>query len=186
MCAAAAGAGLTKLCITTEQGPFPADAFRRRRAYYACARLLHLAHWLQRYQAPIVVFDIDLIVERPVRPLFAALAGNDVCLNARDPIDSPWLDVIANVIVAAPTQAAGRYFERVASYAFALLHREPHAWLVDQAALYCVLRMLERYDAPPAVGWLTQAHESGLFHLGYAYDHLMDDPRFTKYSTPGK
>jgi len=182
--AAAAGAGLGTLCVTTEQSPFPASAFRQRRTYYACARMVHFAHWLERYQRPILVLDTDVIVERPVYPLFDSLKGNDLCLNAREPIDSPWLDVIANVIVASPTARAKRYFERVASYAVALLHSEPQAWMTDQAALYCVLKMLERYDAPPAVSWLRQAHESGLFHLGYAYDHAMADPRFTKYSMP--
>lgn len=178
----AAGAGLESFAVTVEESPFTAPEVQRRRAYYACARLLRLPLWLETYQRPILVLDIDFIVERPINVLFNALAGYDVCLNARQPIDSPWLDVIANVIVASPTRRARRFFEGVANYAHVLLQREPKAWLVDQTALYCVLKMYARFASAPTVNWLPQAHQSGLWHIGHGYDYLLSDPRFTKYA----
>ena len=178
----ASRAGLASLRITTEDSPFPETEPQQRKAFYACARLLHLPYWLDAYQAPMLVMDVDFIVESPLTSLFEAAAGHDLALNARHPIDSPWLDIIANVIVANPTPAARRYFSAVARYALTYLAREPKAWLVDQAALFCVLKMLERYSTPPTVRWLPQAHQSGLWHIGHVYDHLLDDPRFQRYA----
>lgn len=175
-------AGLDRITITSETSPFPDHEVQQRRAYYACARLLHLPYWLELYQVPILLLDVDFIVERPLDVLFEAGRGHDVCLNARHPIDSPWLDVIANVIVANPTPAARRYFGAVAHYALAHVTSEPQAWLVDQAALYCVLRMFARFGTAPAVRWLPEAHKSGLWHIGHLYDHHLNDPRFQRYA----
>ena len=176
-------AGLANIAITTERAPFPGQHAQQRRAYYACARLLHLPHWLERYAVPMLLLDVDFIVERPLDILFESSAGSDACLNARHPIDSPWLDVIANVIVANPTPRSRSYFAAVASYALGHLEREAQAWLVDQAALFCVLRMFERYGEPPAIRWLPQAHQSGLWHIGHLYDHLLNLPRFRRWSS---
>ena len=177
-------AGLKSIVITSEASPFPEHEVQQRRAYYACARLVHLPYWLQSYRVPILLLDVDFILERPLDALFEAGAAHDVCLNLRNPIDSPWLDVIANVIVAYPTAASRRYFDSVAQYALRQLEREPQAWLVDQAALFCVLRLFERFGTAPAVRWLPEAHKSGLWHIGHLYDHHMDDPRFLQYANP--
>jgi fermentation-respiration switch protein FrsA (DUF1100 family) len=126
--------------------------------------------------------DVDFIVESPLEGLVAAAGDADVGLNARDPGDSPWLDVIANVIVAQPTPAARTYFNAARNYALEYLAREPDAWLVDQSALYCVLKMLERFATPPAVAWIPAEAQNCLWHIGHAYDHLLDDPRYRKYA----
>lgn len=179
---AADGAGLSALALTTEESPYPAGAEARRRAYYACARLMHLPRWLDQYRVPVLVLDVDYIVERPLDGLFEAADESDLALNARRPIDSPWLDVIANVILARPTPAAHRYLRAVAGYVRGVLDREHKAWLVDQAALFCTLKLFERFSRAPAIAWLPQAHESGLFHIGHVYDHLLEDPRYRRYA----
>ncbi len=177
-----ARSGIVNYAVTTENSPFPGHAVQQRKAYYACGRLVHLPYWLDLYRCPILSLDVDFIVERALDPLIAAARDCDVGLNARNPVDSPWLDVIANLIVANPTPAARRYFAAVKNYALAFLRREPEAWLVDQSALYCVLKMLERYAAPPEVAWIPAQSQACLWHIGHAYDHLLNDPRFRKYA----
>jgi hypothetical protein len=177
-----ARSGLRRYAVTTEASPFPATAIKQRKAYYACGRLVHLPYWLDRYQCPIMSLDVDFIVEGPLRTLVVAARQCDVGLNLRDPLDSPWLDMIANIIVANPTPAARRYFSAVKNYALDYLRREPEAWLVDQSALYCVLKMMERFGEPPAVAWIPAAQQASLWHIGHAYDHLLDDARFRKYA----
>ena len=177
--------GLTRYTVTMETSPFSAHETKQRKAYYACGRLVHLPAWLDSYACPVLSLDVDFIVEDTLAGLVDAAAGSDVGLNARDPVDSPWLDVIANIIVANPTPASRRYFAAVKNYALRYLRQEREAWLVDQSALYCVLKMLERYAAPPAVAWLPAARQSCLWHIGHAYDHLLDDPRYRKYAQPG-
>lgn len=181
--AAARAAGLAGLVITVEDSPFPAGHPQQRKAWYACGRLVHMEHWLAHYARPVLSLDVDFIVEDRLDALVAAAAGADLALNPREPADSPWLDIIANIIVANPTPAAAAYFAAVRRYALALLEREPEAWLVDQAALYCVLAMARRFATAPAVAWLPPDIERGrLWHIGHAYDHLLQDPRYRRYA----
>ena len=174
--------GVERYVITTEASPFAAQAAQQRKAFYACGRLIHLPRWLAQYRCPILSLDVDFIVESDLSGLVAAAANADVGLNPRNPVDSPWLDIIANIIVARPTPPALAYFSAVRNYALEYLRREPDAWLVDQAALYCVLKMMERYATPPAVAWIPEASQRCLWHIGHAYDHLLNDPRFRKYA----
>lgn len=174
--------GIARHVVTTENCPFPEQETQRRKAYYACGRLVHMPYWLTRYRCPLLSLDVDFIVEGALDGLIDAARDCDAALNARDPPDSPWLDVIANIIVANPTPAAHRYFGAVKNYALDRLSREPLAWLVDQSALYCVLKMMERFAEPPAVAWIPAGSQACLWHIGHAYDHLLDDPRYLKYA----
>ncbi len=174
--------GLARYAVTTETSPFPAHETKQRKAYYACGRLVHLPYWLERYRRPLLSLDVDFIVESALDGLIEAATQCDVGLNPRDPVDSPWLDVIANIIVANPTPASLRYFGTVKNYALRYLRQERQAWLVDQSALYCVLKMLERYATPPSVAWIPADSQACLWHIGHAYDHLLNDPRYRKYA----
>ena len=175
---------LKRFVLTTEQSPFPATRPLQRRAWYACGRLVHMNRWLTQYARPILCLDVDFIVEGGLSGLVAKAKGMDVALNPRVPIDSPWLDIIANIIVANPTPAAIAYFSAVSNYALATLEREPDSWLVDQTAMYCVLAMMRRFAREPAIAWLApDAAEGLLWHIGHAYEHLLDDPRYRKYAT---
>jgi tetratricopeptide (TPR) repeat protein len=178
-------ARLARFAVTTEASPFPEHEAQQRKAYYACGRLVHLPYWLECYRRPVLSLDVDFIVEGRLDALIDAAAGYDLGLNRREPIDSPWLDVIANIIVANPTAAARRYLAAVGNYALQYLEREREAWLVDQTALFCVLKMLERFARPPTVtwfAWIMGSQPSGLWHIGHAYDHLLSDPRYQKYA----
>jgi hypothetical protein len=141
-----------------------------------------MPYWLDQYRCPVLSLDVDFIVESSLDVLVDAARQADVGLNLRDPVDSPWLDVIANIIVANPTPAARRYFAAVKKHALDCIRREPEAWLVDQSALYCVLKMMGRFETPPTVTWFPPQHLSCLWHMGHAYGHLLDDPRYRKYA----
>lgn len=173
---------IARYAVTTERSPFPPEAAQQRKAFYACGRLIHLPYWLERYGCPILSLDVDFIVQSELSGLVAAVGAADAGLNLREPVDSPWLDIIANIIVAKPTRDAMRYFTAVKNYALHYLRQEPDAWLVDQSALYCAHKMMERYDAAPAITWLPAASQDCLWHIGHAYDHLLVDPRFRKYA----
>ena len=176
------GSHLTRFAVTTETCPFPAQESKQRKAYYACGRLVHLPWWLDHYRCPVLSLDVDFIVESALDGLVDAAKSCDVGLNLRDPVDSPWLDVIANIIVANPTPASRRYFAAVKNYALKFLRQEPEAWLVDQSALYCVLKMMGRFATPPSVAWIPADRQACLWHIGHAYDHLLNDPRYRKYA----
>jgi len=178
-------AALAQVALSTEQCPYPAHEAQRRKSYYACGRLVHMPYWLQHYQRPVLSLDVDMIVKGRLDLLLDAAAGSDLALNRREPIDSPWLDVIANIIIANPTAAARRYLEAVGNYALRYIEREPAAWLVDQSGLFCVLRMMQRFGTPPTVTWITESQHPSLWHYGAANEHSVGDPRYLKYAAPG-
>ena len=177
-------AALGRLTVTTQACPYGPEAPQQRKAYYACGRFLQLPYWLERYRRPILSLDADIIVQAPLDTLFEGAPGTDVRLNPRHPSESPWLDVVANVIVAYPTPAARAYFAAVGNYTLAYLERETDPWFIDQAALFCVLKMMQRFGEPPAVDWIPQEQQAALWHLGHAYDYLLEDPRFKRYAGP--
>ncbi|MEO8443348.1 MAG: tetratricopeptide repeat protein [Betaproteobacteria bacterium] len=175
-------ADLACMAMSTETCPFPRSEPQQRKSYYACGRLLHLPYWLNCYQRPLLSLDVDVIVKGRLDLLVDAAAGGDLALNRREPIDSPWLDVIANIIVANPTAAARRYLEAVGNYVLRYIEREREAWLVDQTALFCVLKMMARFGEPPAVAWIAESQHPCLWHYGGANEHSVGDPRYLKYA----
>ena len=178
-------AGLVSLAISTETSPFPQVEKQRRKSYYACGRLVHMAYWLKRYQRPVLSLDVDIIVQGELATLVDTAGASDVGLNRREPIDSPWLDVIANIIIGNPTAAAIGYFTAVANYALEYIKREGDAWLVDQTALFCVLKMMNRYASAPSVTWISESNQPSLWHFGAANEHSVTDPRYLKYAVAG-
>jgi hypothetical protein len=177
-------ASLAPVAVTTERSPFAADAAQQRKSWYACGRLLRLPELLERYRAPVLSLDIDLVAERPLAALFDAPPAADLRLNPRHSIDAPWLDIVANIIVAFPTAAARAYLDAVGQYVVRYLARERDPWLLDQTALFCVNRMMQRYAVAPRIDWIRDDEKLALWHLGHGYDHLLADPRFTRYAGP--
>ena len=180
--AVAREAGLARFAMSTDSCPYPQSEKQQRKSYYACGRLVHLPFWLDTYQRPVLSLDVDIIVKAGLDSLIDAAAGNDLALNRREPIDSPWLDVIANIIVANPTAAARRYLTTVGNCALKWIEREREGWLVDQTALFCVLKMMQRYAQPPAVAWITESQQAALWHYGAANEHSLVHPTYRKYA----
>lgn len=179
--AVAAKSGIVSYAVTVEESPLDERAVAARKAYYASGRFMLLPSLLADYGVPILSLDIDFIVERPLGVMIEAHSGVDLVLDRRRPINSPWLDVAAGVVVVYPTKAAVDYLSKVGAYAAKYLLTESNPWLIDQAALSCVLAMLERFSVPPKVVWTEDAHKVGLWHIGHGYDRLLNDPRFMKY-----
>jgi tetratricopeptide (TPR) repeat protein len=175
-------AGLARFGMSTDSCPFSRDEKQQRKSYYACGRLVHLPHWLDCYRRPVLSLDVDIIVKGGLGSLIDAAAGKDLALNRREPVDSPWLDVIANIIVANPTAAARRYLTAAGNYALRWIGCERDAWLVDQSALFCVLKMMARYAQPPAVAWISEAQQASLWHYGAANEHSVLDPDYRRYA----
>ena len=174
---------LPVIAVTTETTPaVAANAPAARKTYYSCGRFLQFPALLRRYGKPVICLDIDMVFESGVEDIVAYLGTADIALRPRSPIDSPWLDYVANIVVANPTPAAIRYFTLVGNYIQHYARQGMLHWMIDQIALYCVLHMLRRFSAPPAVAWIPEELQRRLWHLGHAYEHKLKDERFTKYA----
>lgn len=159
-------AGAERGVVTAEALPaFLANA-PHKRTWYACRRFYHLSGWLARYQAPIVVVDVDMHVQGKIGAFIAHAAQADIGLNFRTPRDAPWLDISAGCVVANPTGTGREYFRLVRGYLDLLERERVLKWHLDQSALYCVLRMMAEYAVGPSVVSIAPLMEAVLAHAG--------------------
>ncbi len=173
---------LPRFRITTERSPLKKNADRvTRTTYYSCGRFMQMSRLLTDYGRPIVCFDIDATLQAPVQRLIEHTHGKDLGLIQREPPDSPWLDVVANIVVANPTAQSSRYFELVRNYVQYFMHRGKLFWHLDQIALYCVLKMMGRYAMAPQVAWIKTELRKTLWHIGQSYGDKMKDERYSRY-----
>jgi hypothetical protein len=131
---------LPGLAIRLSTEELPAGlAPAQRRTFFACARFLLLPEILAHYRAPVLMLDIDAVVLRDVGPLLQQLATEaaDLALIHARGAD-PWARLWADVVLAAPTPAALRYFERVRRYILFFLQQGRAIWFLDQVALFAV------------------------------------------------
>ena len=170
------------LVVTTERAPIdaavdPANA----RSYYACARFLQLPGFLAHYQKPMLSFDVDAVVEAPLERILDHVGSRDMGLVLREPVDSPWWDIIAFIVGVRPTPATLAYLRRVRNYILHFYERRQMPWALDQLSLHCVLRMMERFDAAPAIAWLPREVQAVTWQIGQAYDYKLSDARVRRY-----
>jgi tetratricopeptide (TPR) repeat protein len=170
------------LVVTTERAPIDAALDpANSRSYYACARFLQLPGFLAHYQKPMLSFDVDAVVEAPLERILDHVGSRDMGLVLREPVDSPWWDIIAFIIGVRPTPATLAYLCRVRNYILHFFERRQMPWALDQLSLYCVLKMMERFDKAPTVAWLPREVQAVTWQIGQAYDYKLSDARVRRY-----
>ncbi len=174
--------GLRNIAVTYEYAPVDEEPdFNLRRTFYSCARFLRIGSLLRHYQRTIACFDIDSVFEAPLDDMLDGVGTADVGLIQREPPDSPWLDIVANIVIANNTDRTWRYFSAVENFIRHFTGRGKLFWHLDQIALYCVLKMMERFDEPPRVGPLTAATRVSIWHIGNPYEHRLKEHRVARY-----
>ena len=171
------------LVVTTERSPIdPATDPGNAKSYYACARFIQLPGFLAHYRKPILSFDVDAVVEAPLDRLLHHIGDRDLGLALRDPVDSPWWDIIAYIVGVRPTPAAQEYLGRVRNYILHFFEHRQMPWALDQTALYCVLKMMGRFNSAPSVAWFSRELQAVTWQIGQAYDYKLGDERVKRYS----
>ena len=102
---------------------------------YASTRFLIAADLLNRFQAPLLLLDIDATLKQPLDPLFSVAESNDLSCWVR-PDGGPGGYTAAGAVAVSPS--AGRSVAHLtAAYIDRRLSEESHhLWFVDQAALF--------------------------------------------------
>jgi Tfp pilus assembly protein PilF len=171
------------LVVTTERAPIDAATDPgNAKSYYASARFIQLADLLAHYRRPILSFDVDAVVEAPLDRLLDHIGNHDLGLVLREPVDSPWWDIIAYIVGVRPTPLTLEYLRRVRNYILHFLDRRQMPWALDQISLYCVLKMMGRFDTAPAVAWIPRELQAVTWQIGQAYDYKLSDERVRRYS----
>lgn len=176
--------GLPNMVVSTELIPDYLSGEKDRGTYFACARFLHLSHWLQHYGLPVLAIDADAVVEGPLHDLVTASKEHDVGLYFRHPRRAPWLDICAGAVVANPTADAIDYFAQVAAYIGHHLRHGGAYWHLDQIGLYCTLTMRRRFGGALRVADIKDAADRLLWQIGQSYDHKLLEERYTRHLSP--
>lgn len=145
----AANTGVEKIAVTSEANPFPDLPPSKQRVFYTCARFLHFGGWLEAYGKPVVCFDVDAIIEKPLAPLIEACRDADLGLVWRKPRRAIWLDTVGYTVVGLPTPAALAYFRLLRRFLLSFAQTRMLYWQIDQIALRCALIMQRRFDVAP-------------------------------------
>lgn len=143
-------ASLAVMAAIRSENPSLACRFSIERAqgrgdavYYACARFLHLPVILDRYGTAVIVSDIDQLFAAPVARLPRQSDAVDLALF-RNATVFPWLKCSAALVQVAPSPGGKRAAALLANVLRRQL-RERRNWTLDQAALFSVLRALNRH-----------------------------------------
>ncbi len=172
--------GLKAIAVSAEPS-WPNLNQDMRRVYYACARFLHLPHWLAQFGRPVLCMDIDAVVRASPRLLLAACQDSDLGLILRDAPYSPWTHILAGVVAANPTAAASAYLDCVARYIGHFLRAGEAYWGLDQIALYCVLRRCEALSSTPRIRKINDEAESVAWQLSRKLGPKESDALYMQY-----
>jgi FkbM family methyltransferase len=119
----------------------------RPSAYYQCLRFSWLGYISECLRLPILVCDIDLVLQQGIADLLKAHADADVVFNRSDYILQAGSHMIANLVLVNPTEAAFRFTRFLRSYVDKSLHRERIDHFADQIALLMGWHHLQRIPA---------------------------------------
>ena len=130
---------------TTQEHP---DAFFRHHqiqpdAYYGAARFIRFSQALDCNEGPLWMSDVDGLLYRNPRPLFANAA--DAALRVRAGRLEPWNQFSACLVMGRP--GARNYFREVANIVRALLRQS--WWGLDQYALFSAYLILKARGTLP-------------------------------------
>ena len=131
----------------------------------------------------MVVLDADLAIQMPLTKIIETIGEADIGLFYRRPSRAPWLDISANVLVVRSTEATHNYLRLVRNYINFFMEHDDPQWHLDQTALYCTLRMMQKQGIAPNVSSISGVLNEGVFLLGHKYDERMSDPCYARFNT---
>lgn len=104
-------------------------------AHFQCTRFAMARRVLMELRLPVLVSDIDAVLQRGVAQLIARFAGCDVVLNRNEASEAFGSHITANLLLAYPTEAGLEFLAGLQRYLEAAL-AAPHVtrW-IDQCGL---------------------------------------------------
>ena len=134
------------------------------KTHCACARFRHLPALLARYNRPVMVLDLDVLVNGPLRLLLQRLGGHDVAMVRWHATRwDPWDALFASVSLYQPSAGGLRFAARASRYVAHFLDsgaalpahpwQRAEYWFLDQVALFAA-RAASSLAADCSITWL--------------------------------
>ncbi|MHA1598874.1 MAG: hypothetical protein ACTSV1_09145 [Alphaproteobacteria bacterium] len=147
------------LSITSEPVP-DRDVATNLHTYYACNRFVQAAHVMKHHDKDVLIIDIDDFVKDNIGDLVGAAEDHDVCFF-QNVSPSPMVVCSAAAVYVA-NNPRGRLFLRSMSSYISKRLAEGGRWMLDQAALYCALKLLGQAKNSVRFGNFSDLLSSGL------------------------
>ena len=171
-----------RLSVSTESSPAEVNASPTAGStYFACNRFLQLPAFLGHLRNSIMVVDIDYVFESRVADVVRVASECDLAYMPREIPSAPWADYLAGLVVARPTPLTLEYFNLVGQFILRAMRRGEASWMLDQLALYCVHRMMQRFGKEPKMCAIDADQRSCLWHIGHSYQSRHKDPRVQRH-----
>jgi hypothetical protein len=158
-----AGAIATK-CYDTP----PKGLIAKPVAHFQCVRFLRLAAVLRAFGLPVIVSDIDLLLQREVSDLLVRFADRDIVLNENDGNTNAGSRITANLLLVKPSKTAWSFLEGLENYlSRALSAPEVTRW-IDQFGLLIARNGVLRAGGARAIGYFdTSSDINNLMYRSY-------------------
>ena len=148
------GNGVRNFMVTYEDTT--ALASRDRKSFYACARLIRLPEFLRHHGAPVLLTDIDIVLQTGLSKWVRRNRDARFSILHRDPSINPSVDLVCAVMMAHPNGANFRFLWLVRRFLVNVFARPGQSfWLLDQLSLHCINRYLEALTGRSAVGRIS-------------------------------
>ena len=117
-------------------------------AHYQSARFLWLGYFLQELRLPVIVSDIDLLMQSGVDDLLSRCSGSDVTFNENLLCKLYGGRITANLLLVNPTDSSALFARFVRSYLDKALQQTQVTRWIDQCALMTARHHLMRNSTP--------------------------------------
>ncbi len=126
----------------------PPWMWRGLSAHYQSSRYQWLDYMLGLFARPVVVSDIDTLMQRGIKDLLARHAADDVVFNKNDASTAYASRLTANLLLANPTRHARLFTQFLRSYLDRALARPEVTRWIDQAGLANARHHVTLHHAP--------------------------------------
>ncbi|MBK1660244.1 hypothetical protein CKO45_18590 [Paracraurococcus ruber] len=128
-------------------------------AHFQCARFVVAEQLLHALGRPLLVADIDSLLQRGVADLLARHAGDDVVLNRNDGSPQFGSRFTANLLLAQPTEGGRRFLALLRRHLQAALAAPEVTRWVDQCGLQMAWQAALRQAPGTRFGWFDTARD---------------------------
>jgi hypothetical protein len=118
---------------------------KHQKAYYASARFLQSERLLNLYQRPLLIVDVDSILEKPMEVISNFAQHHDIGLIIRDEhFLFPWTEIPALAVYLNNTQKTKEFLQLLTNALLSqlLTEEDKSIWYIDQNALFAVYRYM--------------------------------------------
>ena len=122
-------------------------------AHLQCVRFAVAERVLAELRRPVIISDIDVVLQRGVQDLLARFGAQDVVLNRNEASESFGSHITANLMLLFPTRVAGEFMVGLGDCLSACLAAPRVTRWIDQ----CGLQLAWNRHADARFGWFDTA-----------------------------